>query len=49
MKKDIEYTGEETTLMLYWSVNEYLSPGQYNVSIFCDGQAIGSRNFTFNK
>lgn len=49
MKKDIEYTGEETTLMLYWPVNEYLSPGQYNVSIFCDGQAIGSRNFTFNK
>ena len=49
MKKDIEYTGEETSLTLYWTVNEYLSPGQYNVSIFCDGQAIGSRNFTFNK
>lgn len=49
MKKDIEYTGEETPLTLYWTVNEYLSPGQYNVSIFCDGQAIGSRNFTFNK
>ena len=49
MKKDVEYTGEETTLNLYWTVNEYLGGGQYNVSIFCDGQAIGSRNFTFNK
>ena len=49
MKKDVEYTGEETTLTLYWTVNEYLGGGQYNVSIFCDGQAIGQRNFTFNK
>ena len=49
MKKDVEYTGEETALTLYWTVNEYLSSGQYNVSIFCDGQAIGSRNFTYNK
>ncbi len=49
MKKSIEYTGEETSLTLYWPVGEYLGGGQYNVSIFCDGQAIGSRNFTFNK
>jgi len=49
MKKSVEYTGEETSLTLYWTVGEYLGGGQYNVSIFCDGQAIGSRNFTFNK
>ena len=49
MKKDIEYTGEETPLTLYWTVGEYLGGGQYNVSIFCDGQAIGSRDFTFKK
>ena len=49
MKKDVEYTGEETALTLYWTVNEYLGGGQYNVSIFCDGQAIGSRNFTYSK
>ncbi len=49
MKKDIEYSGEETPLTLYWTVNEYLSGGTYNVSIFCDGQAIGSKNFTFEK
>ena len=49
MKKDVEYTGEETAMTLYWTVNEYLGGGQYNVSIFCDGQTIGSRNFTYNK
>ena len=49
MKKDVEYTGEEISQTLYWTVNEYLGGGQYNVSIFCDGQAIGQRNFTFNK
>ena len=49
MKKDIEYTGEEIAETLYWTVGEYLGGGQYNVSIFCDGQAIGSKNFTFNK
>ena len=49
MRKAIEYTGEETSLTLYWTVNEYLGGGQYNVSIFCDGQAIGSRNFTYEK
>ncbi len=49
MRKNVEYTGEETSLTLYWTVGEYLGGGQYNVSIFCDGQAIGSRNFTFNK
>ncbi len=49
MKKDVEYTGEETSMTLYWTVGEYLGGGQYNVSIFCDGQAIGSQNFTFKK
>ena len=49
MKKDVEYTGEETALTLYWTVNEYLGGGTYNVSIFCDGQAIGSKSFTFEK
>ena len=47
-----EYSGKQlawTALTLYWTVNEYLGGGQYNVSIFCDGQAIGSRNFTYNK
>lgn len=47
MKKDIEYTGNETPVTTYWNVNEFLSNGTYNVSIFADGNMIGSRNFSF--
>jgi len=48
MKKSIEYTGEETPLTLYWQVSQTLEPGDYRVSIFCDGNMIGSRTFSFN-
>lgn len=47
MKRDIEYTGNETAITTYWNVNEFLSNGTYNVSIFADGNMIGSRNFSF--
>lgn len=47
MKRDIEYTGNETAVTTYWNVNEFLSNGTYNVSIFADENMIGSRNFSF--
>jgi len=47
MKKAIEYTGNETPVTMYWNVNEFLSEGTYQVSIFSDGNMIGSRSFTF--
>lgn len=47
MRKVIEYTGNETPVTTYWNVNEFLGEGTYNVSIFADGNMIGSRNFTF--
>ena len=47
MKRDIEYTGNETAVTTYWNVNEFLSNSTYNVSIFADGNMIGSRNFSF--
>lgn len=46
MRKVIEYTGNETPVTTYWNVNEFLGEGTYNVSIFADGNMIGSRNFT---
>lgn len=49
MKKTIEYTGQETALSLVWPINETLTGGTYNVSIFADGNMIGQRNFTFEK
>jgi myosin heavy subunit len=47
MKKNIEYTGEETSLTLYWQVSQALEAGDYRVSIFVDGNMIGSRTFSF--
>ena len=49
MKKVIEYSGEETPVTVYWQVGEFLEAGEYRVSIFADGNMIGSRTFTFEK
>ena len=48
MKKNIEYTGEEMSLTLYWTVSQMLEAGDYRVSIFVDGNMIGSRTFSYN-
>ncbi|MBQ8487423.1 MAG: hypothetical protein IJ533_07235 [Prevotella sp.] len=48
MKKNIEYTGEETSVTLFWTVSQMLEAGDYRVSIFVDGNMIGSRTFSFN-
>ncbi|MFA4181754.1 hypothetical protein [Xylanibacter rodentium] len=47
MKKSVEYTGEEVSVSTYWNVAEFLSAGNYNVSIFADGNMIGSQTFNF--
>lgn len=47
MKKTVEYTGDETPVVVYWNVNETMPGGIYQVSIFADGNMIGSRNFSF--
>lgn len=48
MKKVVEYAGEEVGVQTFWQVGEYLEAGQYRVSIFADGNMIGSKTFTFN-
>ena len=47
MKKQAEYTGNETPVSMFWNISEFLSEGTYKVSIFADGHMIGSRSFTF--
>jgi myosin heavy subunit len=49
MKKNVEYTGEETQVVTYWQVSQMLEAGDYRVSIFVDGNMIGSRTFSFNQ
>ena len=47
MKKTIEYSGEEVNIATFWNVSQMLEGGQYRVSIFADGNMIGSRTFNF--
>ena len=49
IKKDIEYTGEEQAVTVYWEVAETLSAGTYRVDIIADSYNLGSTSFTFEK
>ena len=46
MKKTIEYTGNETPMTLYWNIAQSMVEGTYKVSIFADGNMLGSKNFS---
>ena len=46
-KKTIEYTGEETPVTVYWNVLQMLEAGDYRVSVFADGNMIGTKSFAF--
>lgn len=48
MKKSVEYSGEETPVSMFWNIEEFLTEGTYKVSIFADGNMIGSRSVTLN-
>lgn len=45
MKRSVEYGGKETPITLYCAINQALQAGTYRVSIFADGNMIGSKNF----
>jgi DNA repair exonuclease SbcCD ATPase subunit len=45
IRRQIEYTGEEVGVTMYWTIEEYLSPGTYRVDIFADGNLIGKKEF----
>ena len=45
MKKDIEYDGEQQSVMLYWPVEEFLYAGTYSIYVFVDGVMIGDGSF----
>ena len=47
MHKTVEYGGQEMAITTYWNVSQSLLAGTYHVSIFADGNMIGSRSFTF--
>lgn len=45
-RRPIEYEGEETPVVIYWDIEEYLHPGNYRADIFADGYIIGSTTFS---
>lgn len=47
MKKEFDYTGEETSLDMYWNIEETLQEGEYQAFIFVDGNMIGKGSATF--
>ena len=47
MKKEFEFTGEETRLDMFWDIEETLQEGTYKAFIFVDGNMIGSCNANF--
>ena len=46
IRKEVEYTGEELPVTVYWDIAESLSAGEYRVDIFADGQNIGTSTFS---
>ena len=48
IRKDIEYTGEDQAVTVYWDVNEALSAGTYRADIFADGHNIGTTTLSIN-
>jgi len=47
IRKDIEYTGEEETVTVYWDVAQTLLSGTYRVDIFADGNRIGGSSIAY--
>lgn len=49
LKKEFEYTGEETSDVLYWTIEEVLQVGTYNADFFIDGNLVQSMPFRMEK
>lgn len=47
--RQVEYTGQATAVQMYIPVNETLQGGKYQLSIFVDGQMIGTASITMEK
>ncbi|MDR0743707.1 MAG: hypothetical protein LBF05_05070 [Tannerella sp.] len=45
MSRSVEYDGEEQNVVMYWDIEEFLSPGSYRADIFAGGSLIGRKSF----
>ncbi len=47
--RQVEYSNEELAVNIYWNVTSTLTPGDYQVEVFCDGYRLASRKFSMSK
>ena len=47
--RQVDYNNEEMQVTVYWDVNTTLTPGDYTVEIYCDGNRLASRHFQMKK
>lgn len=47
--RQVEYDNDEVSVTIYWDVNTTLTPGDYTVEVFADGNRLASRHFTMQK
>jgi hypothetical protein len=47
-RKNFEYTGEEMSQTLYWTVEETLLKGLYRIDIFIDSHLVGYKEFALD-
>lgn len=48
-RRQMEYSNEELSVSVYWDVNTTLTPGDYTVEVFADGNRLAARHFTMKK
>lgn len=44
-----EYANKDLPMQIYWSVNTTLTPGEYTVEVFADGNRLGTGRFNLKK
>ncbi len=49
MRKNIEYTGDEHSVTMFWTRNETLDPGKYTFEVYADGKLIGQTRIEMEK
>ena len=46
IKRSFEYSGEETSIEMFWDIEESIQKGEYSVYLFVDGNMIGEGKAT---
>ena len=47
--RQVEYGNKELSVEVFWSVNTTLTPGEYSVEVFADGNRLSTGRFTMKK